>query len=395
MYSVTRPAKLRSSVPSSLAPKPRKLFLRALRSTPAREHSTCATRRITRSWRSTRVLLPSKPPSAWASTRTPASWAPTAAIWYVSDWGSRTVSVVDTEKARRVREIAVGLRPNDLTLAPDGRLFVACAGDNTVHVIQTRSVETAEPDASPSRRLPEGTREVISTSLYPDSPEGSTPDSVAVSPDGRTLFVANADNNCVMVVDISNSLSEEARRNRESVSVVEASSPSAGIRRPSRSVRTTRRCSLLTAKAWPPAPTSHPGPPTPAACTCPFFRLYRPHPERLSLVHPAPRCAQMAAYTQQVRRNSLTRRTIPARSGAERLRHSRPGWRAVPDQVRALYHQGEPHLRPGVWRLPGCAGQTRRKWRFHLVMYGENVTRTTTSLPAIMCCSTTFTATAK
>ncbi len=144
---------------------------------------------------------------------------------YVSNWGGRTVSIVDTETGRRVRDIAVGLRPNDMALAPDGRLFVACAGDNTVHVIQTRTLETAEPEASPNRRLPEGTREIISTSLYPESPEGSTPDGVAVSPDGRTLFVANADNNCVMVVDISNSISEEARHHRESVSVVEGFIP--------------------------------------------------------------------------------------------------------------------------------------------------------------------------
>src|SRR5882757_5123351 len=139
---------------------------------------------------------------------------------YVSNWGGRSVSVVDTQKNRRVRDIAVGIRPNDLALSKDGRLFVACSGDNTVHVIQTKALEDSGQDASPARRLPENTREIISTSLYPQSPEGSTPDAVAVSPDGKTLFVANADNNSVLVMDISNSLFEDAQRNGESVSVV-------------------------------------------------------------------------------------------------------------------------------------------------------------------------------
>jgi len=121
---------------------------------------------------------------------------------YVSNWGSRSVSVIDTKTNRRVREINVGLRPNDMALSKDGRLFVACAGDNTVHAIQTRGLERPDLPADPTRRPPEGTREILSTSLYPTSPEGSTPDGVAVSPDGKTLYVANADNNNVMVVDI-------------------------------------------------------------------------------------------------------------------------------------------------------------------------------------------------
>ena len=144
---------------------------------------------------------------------------------YVSNWGSRTVSIVDLEKNRKLRNITVGLRPNDMALAPDGRLFIACAGDNTVHVIQTKALEKQGPEASPARRLWEGTREVISTSLYPQSPEGSTPDGLAVSPDGKTLFVANADNNSVAVVDISNRLSEQAREHKESVSVVDGFIP--------------------------------------------------------------------------------------------------------------------------------------------------------------------------
>ncbi len=139
---------------------------------------------------------------------------------YVSNWGSRTVSIIDTKTQHRLRDIPVGIRPNDMALAPDGRLFVACAGDNTVNVITTAHVEKVAPDAGPKRRLAEGAREVLSTSLYPQSPEGSTPCGVAVSPDGKTLFVVNADQNNVMVVDISGALLEDAAERNEKISMV-------------------------------------------------------------------------------------------------------------------------------------------------------------------------------
>ena len=89
------------------------------------------------------------------------------------------MTVIDTQSNSHVRDIRVGIRPNDMAVGPDGRLFVACAGDNTVHVLGTKEVEKAPEPANPLRRLWEGTREIISTSLYPQSPEGSTPVSVA------------------------------------------------------------------------------------------------------------------------------------------------------------------------------------------------------------------------
>src|SRR5204862_8327360 len=48
---------------------------------------------------------------------------------FVSNWGDRTVSIVDTTKQQQAMRINVGVRPNDMALAPDGRLFVACSGD--------------------------------------------------------------------------------------------------------------------------------------------------------------------------------------------------------------------------------------------------------------------------
>ena len=46
--------------------------------------------------------------------------------------------------------------------------------------------------------------ETLSASLYPDAPAGSTTNSVALSADDKTLYIANADNNCLAVFDVSN-----------------------------------------------------------------------------------------------------------------------------------------------------------------------------------------------
>ncbi|MDX2035250.1 MAG: alkaline phosphatase family protein [Isosphaeraceae bacterium] len=108
---------------------------------------------------------------------------------YISDWAGRQVVVVDVADFRVVAKIAVGEHPNQIIAHPkDGRVFVACASSNSVSVIDTTTGRVVE---------------TISTALFPLAPEGSTPDALAVSPDGETLYVANADNNCVAVVDIA------------------------------------------------------------------------------------------------------------------------------------------------------------------------------------------------
>ena len=43
---------------------------------------------------------------------------------------------------------------------------------------------------------------MISSALYPNAPNGSTPNSLALSADGKVLLVANADNNNVAVIDV-------------------------------------------------------------------------------------------------------------------------------------------------------------------------------------------------
>ena len=122
---------------------------------------------------------------------------------YISNWGSESVTVIDTFNNAHIRDIRVGVRPNDMALSPDGRLFVACAGDNTVHVIQTQALEKAQSGPTQATRPPERVREILNTCIEPTVLEGTTPDGVAVSADGMTLYVANADNNNVMVADIA------------------------------------------------------------------------------------------------------------------------------------------------------------------------------------------------
>jgi YVTN family beta-propeller protein len=108
---------------------------------------------------------------------------------FVSNWSSGSVSVIDTETNKVIDTLRVGANPNDMSLAPDGRLFVACSNDNTVYVIDTVHLAVVER---------------LSTTLTPMAPEGSTPDALAIDPVRKLLFVANADNNDVAVIDIRN-----------------------------------------------------------------------------------------------------------------------------------------------------------------------------------------------
>ncbi len=45
--------------------------------------------------------------------------------------------------------------------------------------------------------------ETLNAALYPNSPSGSTSNGVALSEDEKTLYRANADNNCLSVFDVS------------------------------------------------------------------------------------------------------------------------------------------------------------------------------------------------
>ena len=107
---------------------------------------------------------------------------------YVSNWASASVSVIDTTSLSVRRVIQTGRNPGAMQLSGDGRLFVACANADSVFVIDTKTEMVVER---------------IATTLSPQAPEGSTPDALALDSNRRLLYIANADNNDVAVVDIS------------------------------------------------------------------------------------------------------------------------------------------------------------------------------------------------
>ena len=111
--------------------------------------------------------------------------SPDGAHIAVANWGDQSVSLLDAADLRERVRIPVGIHPTDLAFAPDGRLFVANAGSNSVSVIAGDHVT-----------------ETIMTSLHAGDPVGTTPNALVVSADSVRLYVANADNNDIAVVDI-------------------------------------------------------------------------------------------------------------------------------------------------------------------------------------------------
>jgi YVTN family beta-propeller protein len=99
---------------------------------------------------------------------------------------SGTVSEVDLETGTVARELVVGLHPCALALSRDGRLLFVANANSDTVSV----VDTASGKA------------VETISVRPDErlPFGSAPNALALSADGDTLYVANGGNNAVAVI---------------------------------------------------------------------------------------------------------------------------------------------------------------------------------------------------
>ena len=83
-----------------------------------------------------------------------------------------------------------GEHPSAMAVSPDGKRLFVASANSGV--VNVFSTFSGE------------SLEEISTALYPDAPRTTTPNAPALSPDGNTLNVAIADMNAVAVVNVSN-----------------------------------------------------------------------------------------------------------------------------------------------------------------------------------------------
>ena len=123
--------------------------------------------------------------------------SPDGKLLAVANWGDATVTLIDAGSGAVVGTVKTADHPSDLVFARDGRtLFVAQSNRNLVAAVDVASRSVVRQ---------------IAVGLGPDGPgtpsadalpDGSTPNALALSPDGRTLFVANADDDAVAVVDV-------------------------------------------------------------------------------------------------------------------------------------------------------------------------------------------------
>lgn len=108
---------------------------------------------------------------------------------YISCWGAKQVLVYSIANNKITGKIQVGSHPNDLCLTKNGNYLFVANADDN-------SVSIIN---TKSKKVVE----VLNAALYPNAPSGSTTNGVALSADEKTLYIANADNNCLTVFDVS------------------------------------------------------------------------------------------------------------------------------------------------------------------------------------------------
>src|ERR1700691_1593880 len=128
---------------------------------------------------------------------------PDGKSFFVTSWTDGSVGHYETASGKLLDSVRLCPHPTDMVWRPGksdvppdetpwvGRLFIAASNTNSVYTLgvsedkELRLVET------------------INTAMTPNQPAGMTPSGLALSPDGKRLFVVCSDANAVAVADVS------------------------------------------------------------------------------------------------------------------------------------------------------------------------------------------------
>ncbi len=116
---------------------------------------------------------------------------------YISCWGGKKLLVFNTATNQITKEVLVGVHPNDICITKNGKI---------IYVANAEDNSVSVVDLNTYKEI-----ETLNTALYPNAPAGSTTNGVALSDDEKTLYVANADNNCIAVFDVSKKLESKSK----------------------------------------------------------------------------------------------------------------------------------------------------------------------------------------
>ncbi|MCZ4222377.1 bifunctional YncE family protein/alkaline phosphatase family protein [Pedobacter rhodius] len=108
---------------------------------------------------------------------------------YVSLWGGRAVAIINLAEEKIGSLIPVGDHPNELLLNKKGTCLFVANANDNTVSVINTTTNKVI--------------ETIATTLYATQLTGSTTNGLALSTNEKTLYIANADNNCLAVFDVS------------------------------------------------------------------------------------------------------------------------------------------------------------------------------------------------
>src|SRR4030095_3365038 len=115
--------------------------------------------------------------------------SPDKKLLYISLWGGDKVLIYSVAENQIVGQVAVGDNPNEMCMTKNGQYLFVANANDN----SVSVIDTKQ------RRV----LETLNAALYPNSLSGSTSNGVALNVDEKTLYIANADNNCLAVFDVS------------------------------------------------------------------------------------------------------------------------------------------------------------------------------------------------